>query len=113
MPKVKFLQFASTADMLQYSFVVKVLTGTVEEVARRVVEWGYDGIEFMPDPEHTPDPEPFARALKNAVAVMPVVNSGRIAAQGMALLHEDKNILDFAGYFKARLGLGAARGPGL
>jgi len=55
---------------------------------------------------------------------MPVVNSGRIAAQGMALLHEDldirrksikgfKNILDFAGYFKARVGLGAARGPGI
>ena len=58
---------------------------------------------------------------------MPVVNSGRIAAQGMALLHEDisvrrksiesfKNILDFAGYFEARVGLGAARGreiPGI
>ena len=124
MPKVKSLQFASTADMLKYSFVVKMLTGTVGEVARRAVEWGYDGIEFMPDPERIPDPEPFARALKNAGAVMPVVNTGRIAAQGMALLHEDrnirrksvegfKNILNFAGYFKARVDLGAARGPGI
>ena len=55
---------------------------------------------------------------------MPVVNSGRIAAQGMALLSEEvgvrrksigcfKDILDFAGYLKARVGLGAARGPGI
>ncbi len=56
--------------------------------------------------------------------MMPVVNSGRIAAQGMALLHEDrairkkaidgfKRMLDFAGYFKARVGLGASRGRGI
>lgn len=121
MSKVKFCLFASTPDMLQLSFVVKVLTGTPEEVSERAIDWGYDGIEFMPDPERVPDPEVFAHALRRTGAVMPVVNSGRIAAQGMALLHEDagirrkaingfKNMLDFAGYFKARVGLGAARG---
>jgi sugar phosphate isomerase/epimerase len=110
--------------MRQLDFVVKVLTGTPEELGRMAVNWGYDGIEFMPDPERTPDPELFGRLLGQTGAVMPVVNSGRIAAQGMALLHEDitvreksiagfKRILDFAGYFKARVGLGASRGRGV
>ncbi|NIN66528.1 MAG: hypothetical protein GTO63_17935, partial [Anaerolineae bacterium] len=89
MSEVKFCLFASTPDMLNLSFVVKVLTGTPEELGQRAVDWGYDGIEFMPDPEHVPDPEVFASALRRTAAVMPVVNTGRIAAQGMALLHED------------------------
>jgi sugar phosphate isomerase/epimerase len=52
---------------------------------------------------------------------MPVVNSGRISAQGMGLFHEDrtlrrrsiegfKRMLDFSARFKARVGLGASRG---
>ena len=124
MPRVKFCLFASTPDMLNLNFVVKVLTGTPEELGQMAVSWGFDGIEFMPDPEHTPDPELFGRMLERTDAVMPVVNSGRIAAQGMALLHEDatireksiegfKRMLDFAGYFKARVGLGASRGMGI
>lgn len=124
MSKVKFCLFASTLDMLQYKFVVRVLTGIPEEIGQRAIDWGYDGIEFMPNPERVPDPEVFASALRRTGAVMPVVNSGRIAAQGLALLHKDtgvrrksleafKNILDFAGYFKARVGLGAARGLGI
>ncbi len=124
MPRVRFCLFASTPDMLQLDFVVKVLTGTPEELGRMAVNWGYDGIEFMPDPEHTPEPGLFSHMLEHTGAVMPVVNSGRIAAQGMALLHEDttirkksiegfKRMLDFAGYFKARVGLGASRGMGI
>jgi len=110
--------------MLNHDFVVKVLTGTPEELGRTAIDWGYDGIEFMPDPDHTPDPELFAAALGRTGAVMPVVNSGRIAAQGLGLLSESisirkksiqgfKNILDFAGHFKAFVGLGAARGIGV
>ena len=110
--------------MLELSFVVKMLTGTPEELGRRVVDYGYDGIEFLPNPERVPDPEVFAGALRRTGAVMPVINSGRIAAQGMALIHEDpgirkksieafKNLLDFVGYFKARVGLGMARGRGI
>lgn len=124
MSKVKFCLFASTPDMLQLDFVVKVLTGTPAELGITAVNWGYDGIEFMPDPEHTPDPELFSRMLGQTGAIMPVVNSGRIAAQGMALLHEDaaiskraiagfKRMLDFAGHFGARVGLGMARGEGI
>jgi sugar phosphate isomerase/epimerase len=124
MSKVQFCLFASTPDMLELDFVVKVLTGIPEELGKQAISWGYDGIEFMPNPERIPDPEVFARALGRSGAKMPVVNSGRIAAQGMTLLHEDraiqakaiqgfKNILDFAGYFKARVGLGMVRGAGI
>ena len=124
MSKVKLCLWASTPDMLQYKFIINVLTGTPEEIARRAVDWGYDGIEFMPDPERTPDPVAFDAALKRAGAVMPVVGSGRMIPQGMALIHEDagirrkamkafKNVLDFAGYFKARVVLGGGRGTGI
>ena len=124
MSKVKFCLFASTPDMQQLDFVVKVLTGTPEELGQKATAWGYDGIEFMPDPERTPDPELFKQMLERTGATMPVVNSGRIAAQGMALIHEDvtmrrksiegfKRMLDFAGHFRARVGLGAARGKGI
>jgi hypothetical protein len=42
--------FASTPDIIPLGFMVKVLTGTPGEIAGHAVDWGYDGIEFMPDP---------------------------------------------------------------
>jgi D-psicose/D-tagatose/L-ribulose 3-epimerase len=113
--------FSSTPDIARCGFVVKVLTGTLDELAQRSVEWGYDGIEFLPDPEHVPNPREMETALNAAGALMPVVNSGRLCSQGMALLHADgeirrrsveayKRLLDFAGHFGVRVGLGAARG---
>ena len=42
--------FSSTPDMATLDFVVKVLTGKLEELAERAIEWRYDGIEFMHDP---------------------------------------------------------------
>ena len=69
MSSVKFCLFASTPDMLQYKFVVKVLTGTPEELGAEALRWGYDGIEFMPDPDRVPDPEVFASALRRTGAV--------------------------------------------
>lgn len=121
---VKLCLFSSTPDMSALSFIVKVLTGSPAELAERAVAWGYDGIEFMPDPGRVPDPVIFEAALKNAGAVMPVVNTGRFFAQGMPLLVVDpaarrrslesfKRVLDFAGYFRVRVGLGAARGAGI
>jgi sugar phosphate isomerase/epimerase len=121
---VKLCLFSSTPDMNALSFVVKVLTGRIEELPRRAVDWGYDGIEFMPDPERVPDPVEFDAVLRASGAVMPVVNTGRMFAQGLTLLDADpairkraiegfKRILDFAGHFKARVGLGAARGAGI
>jgi len=116
-----FCLFSSTPDMNELNFVVKVLTGTLEELARQSREWGYDGIEFMPNPDHVPNPRQMEWALKAADAIMPVVNTGRMFSQGMPLLHQDarvrtrsleafKKILEFAGWFGARVGLGIARG---
>jgi D-psicose/D-tagatose/L-ribulose 3-epimerase len=116
--------FASTPDIVDFGFIVKVLTGNIDELPRRAVEWGYSGIEFMPDPERIPEPAAMERALQAAGAVMPVVNSGRMGVQKMALLDADdvvrrksiaafKRMLDFAGYFGARVGLGIARGKGM
>jgi len=113
--------FSSTPDMLGLDFVVKVLTGHPEELAQRAVDWGYDGIEFMPNPDNLPNPQHVERALKAAGALMPVVNTGRMFSQGMALLHREagvrqrsleayRSILGFAGYFGSRVGLGIARG---
>jgi sugar phosphate isomerase/epimerase len=121
---IQLCLFSSTPDMAALSFVVKVLTGTPQELAQRAMAWGYDGIEFMPDPARVPDPQEVEAALKAAGAVMPVVNTGRMFAQGFALLHANpevrrnsveafKRILDFAGHFRARVGLGAARGAGI
>jgi sugar phosphate isomerase/epimerase len=121
--EVRLCLVASTPDMRDLDFIVKLLTGTPEEVVRQAVAWGYDGIEFMPDPERPPDPEPLQRALRDHGAVLPVVNSGRFACQGLALIQEDlkarraalaafKRLLDFASCFQARVGLGIARGSG-
>jgi sugar phosphate isomerase/epimerase len=71
-----------------------------------------------------PDPVAFEKALAMTGAVMPVVNSGRIAAQKLALIHEDaeirrralrgfKAMLDFGGHFGSRVHLGICRGRGL
>jgi D-psicose/D-tagatose/L-ribulose 3-epimerase len=118
---MKLCLFSSTPDMLNFDFVVKVLTGSLEELAHRAREWGYDGIEFMPNPENIPDPHIMETALRMTGALMPVVNTGRMFQQGMALLHPNtevrrrsigtyKRMLDFAGHFRARVGLGIARG---
>jgi len=120
---VKLCLFSSTPDILRLNFLVKVLTGSPMELAQQSVAWGYDGFEFMPNPENPTDPREIERALRATGAIMPVVNSGRIAAQGLALLHENtairarsihafKRMLDLAGQFQARVGLGMARGTG-
>jgi sugar phosphate isomerase/epimerase len=124
MPPIRLCLFASTPDFLALGFLVKVLTGTPDELGRTAVAWGYDGIEFMPDPERVPDPIAFEKALAPTGAVMPVVNSGRIAAQKLALIHEDaeirrralqgfKAMLDFGGHFRSRVHLGICRGRGI
>ena len=124
MPPIRLCLFASTPDFLSLGFLVKVLTGTPEELGRTAVDWGYDGIEFMPDPERVPDPVTFGNALATTGAIMPVVNSGRIAAQKLALIHEDaairrralqgfKAMLDFGGHFRSRVHLGICRGRGI
>lgn len=113
--------FSSTADIQQHNFIVNVLTGQLEEIMTRSLEWGYDGIEFLPDPFNVPDPVSVEKALKKTGAAMPVVNTGRMTAQGITLLHEDadvrkqameafKRIIELAGHNNASVGLGMSRG---
>lgn len=124
MSKITFCLFASTPDLTELPWAVKVLIGNPEELARQAVDWGYDGIEFMPNPDRIPEPQSIERILRATGAAMPVVSSAVIFFQGMALLHQDakvrdlaiqsfKRILDFAGNFKAHVGLGIARGQGI
>lgn len=121
---MKLSVFSSTPDMLEENFLVKVLTGTLDEIAQKTVDWGYDGIEFMPNPRRIPDPHEMEVALKKAGAALTVINSGRMMPAGMAILHPDpvirrrsidayKALVSFAGHFKSRVGLGVAQGEGL
>jgi sugar phosphate isomerase/epimerase len=124
MPGGPICLFASSPEVRELGFLVQVLAGTPAELAERSVALGYDGFEFMPDPERVPDPEPFRRALRDAGAVLPVVNTGRMASQKIMLfdprpeserkaLRAFRRILDFAGALGAQVGLGIARGPAI
>ncbi len=121
---MRFCLFASTPEIAGLGFIVKVLAGSLDEIAGRAAAWGYDGIEFMPDPERVIEPPALERALRRAGTAMPVVNSGRMMVQGLALLDGDpavrrrsveafKRMIDLAGAFGARVGLGGARGKGI
>ncbi len=111
--------FASTADM--EPFIVKVLTGTLPEIAQQALEWGFDGIELLPNPEAVPPADEVEHAVRAAGARVTVINSGRMYAQGMGLLHRDshsrrraldafKRLLDLSAGLGVPIGLGAARG---
>ncbi|MBI1941019.1 MAG: hypothetical protein HYS33_05880 [Acidobacteria bacterium] len=54
--------------MAELNFLVKVLTGTLDELARRAMAWGYDGIELIPDPVRVPEPRELEKALQAAGA---------------------------------------------
>jgi sugar phosphate isomerase/epimerase len=114
--------FASTPDVHERGFLVTLLTGGPEELARQSLALGYDGLEFLPNPENVPDARPFSRALRQTGARLPVINSGRMVAHGLTLFHRDETVarraiaafrrlLEFAGEVEARVGLGIARGP--
>lgn len=118
---MKFCIFSSTPDIKEHNFVVQVLTGKLEELLERSVDYGYDGIEFLPDPNHVPDPIRVQTAIQRSGGSIPVLNTGRLAAQGLTLLNTDKNvrvksieafkkIIDVAGVIGAKVGLGMSRG---
>lgn len=118
---LKLCVFSSSPNMEGLDFPVRVLTGELPAIAATARAWGYDGIEYLPDPEHVPDPREVRRVLDEAGVAMPVVNSGRLHPQGMALLDADEavrersirayeGLIDLAGALEARVGLGMARG---
>jgi len=114
--------FATSPDILQQTNASQLLVGTPVELAARSLELGYDGFEFMPNPEDVPNLEPFLSALREAGAKMPVVNTGRMVRSGLTLFDSDpsvsaracdcfKRMIDFAAEVGADVGLGIARGP--
>jgi sugar phosphate isomerase/epimerase len=124
MENLKLCLFSSTPEVVDLGFIVKVLTGNPQQLVERTVEWGYDGLEFLPDPHNIPDPIPFKHMVDDAGIGLYVVNSGRMAVQDLALIHENdeirrrsvdafKRMIDFAAHFKARTALGIARGKGI
>jgi D-psicose/D-tagatose/L-ribulose 3-epimerase len=97
--------------MDELGFVVRVLTGSLEEVCTTARTLGYDGIEFFPDPENVPEPERLGRALQASGASCPVVDSGRMLPQGLTLLDPDPHVRERASdAFKRMLDLGGAVG---
>src|SRR5262245_18472055 len=96
MAKIRLCLFSSTPDIVELRFPVRVLTGTPGDLAARAAAWGYDGIEFLPDPLHVPDAHAFARTLENTGAALPVVNTGRMAAQGLTLFHREPAVAERA-----------------
>jgi sugar phosphate isomerase/epimerase len=121
MSDLRLVVFASTPDMEELGYVVRVLTGEIDEICVRARELGYDGIEFFPDPEDVTDGATLERALKAAGASCPVVDSGRMLPQGMTLLDPDpqvrrraadsfKRMLDLAGAVGAAVNMGGSRG---
>jgi len=117
----KLLVFSSTPDVAADNFVVPILAEPVADLPARALELGFDGLEFLPNPEDLPDPEALATAAAAAGAVVGVINSGRLMTKGYALLHKDaarrrasvdiyRRLIELAGAVGARAGLGMARG---
>lgn len=101
--------------------MVNLLLGTPELVAAEAKALGYDGIEFFPGPPGTIGVAEMDRALEASDVVLTAVNSGRIVAEGLTLLHPDpavrsralnrlKDLLDFAGHFGVPVTLAGTKG---
>ena len=112
---------ASTPDISTTGYMVNLLLGTPREVAEEARELGYDGIEFLPGPPGTVGVTEMVWALRAADVTLTAVNSGRIVAQGLTLLHpvprirerailRFRDLLDFAGSFGVPVTLAGAKG---
>lgn len=113
--------FASTPEMDDLGFVVRMLTGNLDEICSQARSLGYDGIEFFPDPENVPKAGELARALQASGASCPVIDSGRMLPQGLTLLDPDPHarrraadaftrMLDLGGAVGAAVNMGGSRG---
>ena len=88
-PIERILVFCSTPDVEADGFVVPILTEPIERLAARAAALGFDGLEFLPNPGDVPEPERLRSVLDAAGVGVGVVNSGRMAARGFALLHRE------------------------
>jgi D-psicose/D-tagatose/L-ribulose 3-epimerase len=112
---------ASTPDIATTGYMVNLLLGTPSAVAAEAKVLGYDGVEFFPGPPGTIGVAEMDQALKSLNLTLTAVNSGRIVAEGLTLLHPEpairaralvrlKDLLDFAGNFGAPVTLAGTKG---
>ncbi len=112
---------ASTPDISETGYMVNLLLGTPELLVAEAQSLGYDGIEFFPGPPGTVGVTEIDQALKRFDLTLTAVNSGRIVAEGLTLLHPDpttrtralnrvKDLLDFAAHFGAPVTLAGTKG---
>lgn len=120
-PIAQVLVFCSTPDVAGDNFVVPILAEPLSRLARRAADLGFDGLEFLPNPDAIPSAADLRSVAQNAGVAVSVINSGRMAVRGYALLHKDagrrrasveiyKRYIDLAAQLGARVGLGMARG---
>lgn len=112
---------ASTPDIVATGYMVNLLLGPPELLGAEASALGYDGIEFFPGPPGTVGVAEMDQALKSFDLTLTAVNSGRVVAEGLTLLHPDaairaralnrvKDLLDFAGRFGAPVTLAGSKG---
>ena len=112
---------ASTPDIVETGYMVNLLLGPPELLGAEARALGFDGIEFFPGPPGTVGVAELDQALKRFDLTLTAVNSGRIVAEGLTLLHPEatirgralnrvKDLLDFAGGFGAPVTLAGTKG---
>ena len=112
---------ASTPDIATTGYMVNLLQGLPNALAAEAKALGYDGIEFLPGPPGTTGVAEIEQALKRFEVALTAVNSGRIVAQGLTLLHpvpavraralaRFKDLLDLAVQFGVPVTLAGAKG---
>lgn len=112
---------ASTPDIAATGYMVNLLLGAPQALAGEARELGYDGIEFFPGPPGTISVAEMSEALRSFDLTLTAVNSGRIVAEGLTLLHPEptiraraqarlKDLLDFAGHFGAPVTMAGVKG---
>src|SRR6185312_3776314 len=117
MPLTELFVFSSTPDVARDNFVVPLHTAPLDAIVGRAVELGFDGLEFLPDPDDVPDGIRLGELARAAGGRIGVINSGRLPPNNYALLHRDparrrssmqvfKRLIDLAGSVGARVGLG-------
>jgi D-psicose/D-tagatose/L-ribulose 3-epimerase len=113
--------------MSQIPFVVRLLEGSLEAICERALAWGYDGIEFFPDPEDVADPTELERAASASGCLVPVIDTGLMLPRGLTLLDPDPTVraramdafgrmIELAGLVGGSVNMGGARGnrpPGM
>ncbi len=112
---------ATTPDIATTGYMVNLLLGLPAELAHEAKALGYDGIEFLPGPPGTVGVDEVKEALREGDVTLVAINSGRIVAEGLTLLHPDpairgqalvrlKDLLDFAGEFGVPVTLAGVKG---